>query len=177
MYFEIFNSVLLSLKSRFDTESIKFFKSLGQFSIGEFDNVKQIQEFYRGDFEEQRFIADCEMSLNLAKRSGKKIECFKDAVDFLREEKWCKRLVPEYEQFVRLFMTIPGSSCTNERSFSTLRRLKNYLQLTMSQNRLNNVAILHVYSEKTDALDLEKMMDEFIVKNEKRTNVFALSYK
>ena len=51
IYFEIFDSVLLSLKSRFNTESIKFFKSLEQFSIGEFDNVEQITEFYRGDFE------------------------------------------------------------------------------------------------------------------------------
>ena len=117
------------------------------------------------------------MFLNQAKRSGKKIERFKDAFDLLREEKWYKRLVPEYEKFVRLLMTIPGSSCTKKRSFSTLRRLKNYLRSTMSQNRLNNIAILHVYSEKTDALDLEKMMDEFIVKNEKRTNLFDLSYK
>ncbi|EFN62610.1 hypothetical protein EAG_00420, partial [Camponotus floridanus] len=63
---------------------------------------------------------------------------------------------------IKLLMTIPGSSCTNERSFSVLRRLKNYLRTTMLQDRLNHVAILHIYNDITDKLDIEILMDEFI---------------
>lgn len=36
---------------------------------------------------------------------------------------------------------------------------------------------VYVYSEQTDARHLQKIMDELIVKNEKRASVFALSYK
>lgn len=86
-------------------------------------------------------------------------------------------LIPDYVKFIKLLMTIPGSSCTNERSFSTLRRLKNYLRTTMLQDRLNHVAILHIYSDITDKLDMEVLMDEFIARNVKRTAVFALSKK
>lgn len=33
------------------------------------------------------------------------------------------------------------------------------------QDRLNNIAILHVYHERTDKLDLEKLLNQFISKN------------
>ena len=87
----------------------------------------------------------------------------------------CKGLVPEFVRFVKLLMTIPGSSCTNERSFSALRRLKTYLRTTMLQDRLNHVAIMNIYSELADDLDLEKLMDIFISRNSKRATVFAKS--
>ena len=71
-------------------------------------------------------------------------------------------------------MTIPGSSYSNERSFSILRRLKNYLRSTIMQNRLNHIAILHCYPDAVDKLNMEELMNEFISRNTKRTSVFAL---
>ena len=32
----------------------------------------------------------------------------------------------------------------------------------MLQDRLNNIAILHVYRDITDTLDLEKLLNEFV---------------
>lgn len=45
---------------------------------------------------------------------------------------------------------------------------------TMGQKRLNNVAIPQIYNELVDKLNLDKLVEEFIVRNTKRTNVFAL---
>ena len=45
----------------------------------------------------------------------------------------------------------------------------------MLQKRFNYIAILHIYSEPTDNLDTEKLMDDFIFKNSKRTAVSTLS--
>ena len=42
-------------------------------------------------------------------------------------------------------MVLPVTSYEAERSFSTLRRLKTYLHTTMSQERLNGLALLNVY--------------------------------
>ena len=42
-------------------------------------------------------------------------------------------------------MVLPVTSCEAECSFSTLRRLKTYLRTTMSQERLNGLALLNVY--------------------------------
>jgi len=56
-------------------------------------------------------------------------------------------------------VVLPASSATAERSFRTLRRLKNYLRLTrpMTQERLNHVAVHHVHKTRVDALDINKI--------------------
>ena len=70
--------------------------------------------------------------------------------------------IPEFVRLVRMLIKIPGSSYSNEQSFSVLRRLKTYLRSAMLQDRLNNIAILHVYRDITDTLDLEKLLNEFV---------------
>ena len=90
------------------------------------------------------------------------LEKLSDAVTFLRDQAWAIKTVPEYVRFIRLCFTIPGSSCTNERCFSVLRRLKDYLRSIMGQIRLNDIAILNLYDEFVDTLDLEALMDKLI---------------
>ena len=55
---------------------------------------------------------------------------------------------------VQLVLLIPGTSCTTERSFSSLRRLKTYLRSTMKQRRLNHLAVLHLHKRYVDIIDI-----------------------
>ena len=66
---------------------------------------------------------------------------------------------------------------TNERSSSALKRLKTYLRSTMLQKRLNLIAILHIYAEMVDNLDIDLLLNEFIGKNSKRAATFAVPKK
>ena len=43
-------------------------------------------------------------------------------------------------------MVLPVTSCEAERSFSALRRIKTYLQTTMTQNRLNSLSLLSIHN-------------------------------
>lgn len=174
IYYEIFDQVICSLKSRFDTKSAKFYKTLEKFILGEAVDLTKIIKFYKGDFDEFRLNSDKDMALCMMKRKEKNPRSLKDVVEFLRENEWCMELVPEYVRFIRLLVTIPGSSCSNERSFSVLRRVKNYVRSTMHQKRLNHVAILHAYPDAVDKLDLEILMNDFISRNSKRMAVFSL---
>nr|CAH7756469.1 unnamed protein product [Callosobruchus chinensis] len=47
-------------------------------------------------------------------------------------------MIPEIIKLLKIIMTIPVSTCTAERSFSALRRIKTYLRSTMTQQRLND---------------------------------------
>ena len=49
---------------------------------------------------------------------------------------------------------MPATNVTSERSFSALRRVKSYLRSTMSQQRMNNLMLLHVHKDLTDSLDV-----------------------
>ena len=57
---------------------------------------------------------------------------------------------------------MPITTATAKRTFSVLRRLKTYLQSTMSQERLNNVILLHIHKDITDSLDLTDIARSFL---------------
>ena len=63
---------------------------------------------------------------------------------------------------VRLILVMPATNAANERSFSTMRRIKSYLRSTMGQARLNHVMVLHIYQEQLDELDLTAIANEFV---------------
>ena len=73
-----------------------------------------------------------------------------DVVNYLKANRNLADLMPEFMKLLRLLLTIPASSCTAERSFSTLRRLKNYLRSSMKSNRLNHLSVIYVHSNLTN---------------------------
>lgn len=93
--------------------------------------------------------------------------------EFARKSKDVKKLLNEVERLFKFLLVVPASSATAERSFSTLRRLKNYLRATMAQERLNHVAVLHVHKTRVDDLDVNKLKQLFISANDYRRSVFG----
>ena len=55
---------------------------------------------------------------------------------------------------LKIIGTSPVTTCTYERSFSAMRRLKSYARSTMVSKRLNSIALMHFRQEI--APDIEK---------------------
>jgi hypothetical protein len=70
-------------------------------------------------------------------------------------------------------MTVPMTSATAERSFSTMRRIKTYLRQTMGQQRLNDVMLLHIHKQRTDQIDLKSVAQAFVMANDERIRYFG----
>ena len=73
-------------------------------------------------------------------------------------------MVPELAIVIKIFTVIPATSCSAERSFSSLRRLKTYLRNTCGQDRLSSLALLHIETEFVNRVlreDMEQMVDVF----------------
>ena len=73
-------------------------------------------------------------------------------------------MMPELSKAIQIYTVIPATSCSAERSFSALRRLKTYLRNTMVQDRLSSLAILHIEREFTNKVlqeDMDRMIDTF----------------
>ena len=71
--------------------------------------------------------------------------------------------------------TIPATSCSAERSFSALRRLKTYLRTTMGQKRLNSIALIKVeraYANSALKNDMEKIIDIFGQRHNRQSYFF-----
>lgn len=72
-----------------------------------------------------------------------------------------KESFPNTDIVFRIFLTIPVTVATCERSFSKLKLIKNYLRSTMGQERLSNLAILSIEHEVAREIDFENVIDEF----------------
>ena len=79
----------------------------------------------------------------------------------------------EVDKLVRIYLTIPVTTATGERSFSAVRCIKTYLRSTMSQQRLNNIMLLNVHKDLTDGLDLPTVARQFVDANERRRRFFG----
>jgi len=84
-----------------------------------------------------------------------------------------RSMFAQVEKLVRIMLVCPCSSAEAERSFSSLRRLKTWLRSTMTQARLNSVAVCHSHQELLDAVDIVKVMREFVSFSDSRSVVFG----
>lgn len=70
-----------------------------------------------------------------------------DVLQFLNIE-----LFPNLHRIVKILATLPVTTANNERAFSTMRRIKTHLRASMSDQRLNSLALIS--TEKDIALEI-----------------------
>lgn len=76
---------------------------------------------------------------------------------------------PETEKALKILITLPCTTCTVERSFSSLRRIKTWLRSTMVESHLNGLAMMSVYRKLIfDNLEdfINKVVDKFAKKHD-----------
>ena len=82
-------------------------------------------------------------------------------------------LFPQVVILLKLFLVCPVSSSECERSFSTLRRLKTWLRSTMTQRRLNAVAVCNSHHDLLDNISVQSLAKEFPNRSERRRQTFG----
>jgi hypothetical protein len=58
-----------------------------------------------------------------------------------------KKWYPHLYYILKIYLTMPPSTATSKRSFSVLKRVKIYLRVTMRQERLSALALLHIHRD------------------------------
>lgn len=72
-----------------------------------------------------------------------------------------KHTLPSANNICRLALTAPVSVASNERTFSKLILVKNYLRSTMSESKLDSLMILSIERDVIDELDLNKISSQW----------------
>ena len=70
-----------------------------------------------------------------------------------------KEFFPNVYEVLKLILTLPVGSFPCERSFSMLRRLKDWSRSTMTEERLNGLALLYIHQDKQ--IDKGKVLQRF----------------
>ena len=81
--------------------------------------------------------------------------------------------IPQYVKLLKLFLCLPFSTATAERTFSALRRLKSWMRSTMTQKRLCAFAICNIHKEVTRALSPIPLCKQFAERTQERAHVFG----
>ena len=63
---------------------------------------------------------------------------------------------------------MPATNAVSERYFSALKWVKKYLYSTTGDSRLNHLTMLHVHKNRTDALTLVDIANDFVGEKETR---------
>ena len=160
LYFPVVDAFLSELRQRFDDKNMDVMRGIQACSPHSKDFLSlsmlmPLAEMYSFNF---FFFTDVlEMEVKLAKRTleTKELEHIGDVFLALVS---LKAAFPEFTKLVRIAMTIVVSTAHCERSFSALKRIKNYLRSTMNENRLTNLAIER---ELSNTLVLDDVVTEF----------------
>ncbi|KAJ3655476.1 hypothetical protein Zmor_014607 [Zophobas morio] len=76
--------------------------------------------------------------------------------------------LPDICAALLLFLTLPVTSLSAEISFSKLKLIKSYLGSTISQTRLTNLAVLSIECDRSQKLDLDTVIREFMNSRQRR---------
>ncbi|XP_025414908.1 52 kDa repressor of the inhibitor of the protein kinase-like [Sipha flava] len=70
----------------------------------------------------------------------------------------CNDMYPNIYKLLQILATLSVSTASSERSFSSLQRIKTYLRNTMSEKRLNGLAMLSIH--RSISVDAKEVLDE-----------------
>ncbi|KAL4082892.1 hypothetical protein QTP88_029546 [Uroleucon formosanum] len=170
IFIPFLDHIIQELKSRFSDKFVKVIPLEGLIPIHK-DSYSTEAILNAAMFYEQDLLSSSDLVLkaeiNLWKTKWNKIETNipHTAVTSLP---YCEEYFPNIKILLQLFATLPVSTATAKRSFSTLRRLKNYMRSTMTESRLNGLALLNIHKEKQ--IDIDLVVDQFTRKKKEECN-------
>ena len=86
-----------------------------------------------------------------------------------------KMLYPNIHTLLSIGATSPVTSAVCERSISTLRFIKPAMRSTMTNARLNGLAMMFIHRELADGLELQAVVDEFATRHSRRMHFHDLA--
>lgn len=164
------DSILSSLKWRFKRMTIlsNDFEFLcgSKLSSMDFDEIKKwtndLAIKYDKDLNGFEFCSEMECFKHQASAlmTDFKMAAPIDLLKFIHKQN-LQDIYPNIEIALRIFLTIPVTTASCERSFSKLKLIKNYLRSTIGQERLTSMAILSIEHEFARQISYDEIIDEF----------------
>ena len=186
-YFEVLDLLSAEITRRFDQKSLalplaveELLLSAANSTEEDLVTVPQVLHAYSSDLNIKKLERQIGMLPDLvstfaAKQNLKKLKVtnVRTIAEMLRNVSTAQEMFSEVHKLVKLYFTIPITTATAERSFSVLRRIKTYLRSTMTEERLNNVILLHCHKDLSSNINLTEIAKLFIAANSRRQGYFG----
>ena len=176
-YFTSLDKVLAEIEAQFGGNDQDVLCALGDITLSDSPAIRSfnlVSSYYSLDRDllqaDQRLFCQ----FKKAHLEPKSLKTAADVIETLHANRLFE-MVPEFSKVVSILAVIPATSCSAERSFSGLRRLKTYLRSTMGQSRLNSLAIISIeraYGNRVIVDSIDKIIDTFGQRHGRRSYFF-----
>ncbi|XP_071726895.1 uncharacterized protein [Rutidosis leptorrhynchoides] len=78
---------------------------------------------------------------------------------------------PLLDRLIRLILTLPVSTSTSERAFSSMKIVKTRLRCSMGDEFLRNCLILYIERDIVESLSIDEIIDDFATKKRRRVQL------
>ena len=166
---EFFNDILASLRLELQRrcEAYKFLNDLFGFLtkihlIASEDIAKKVRKLvaqYPNDLENSLEIECKHLAAYLKIKNIGKISAHK--ICRLLHDNNLIDIYPNYYTALCIHLSLMITNCSGERSFNALKRIKDRLRSTQTEDRLNALSILYIERDLTILLDPQQIIDKF----------------
>jgi hypothetical protein len=158
LYLPVLDAIMGHLNMRFTNDVFALAKSVEAVFTCDSKGIEPLIKQYGALLNLNAKVLEGEMALFSS--TGQPV-----SIEVLRRE-LNRQCYPQYYRLVQLALTLPVGTATSERSFSAMRRIRNWLRSTMCQDRLSSLAILNIESDLTAKLNPDDIVSIFA--NDKR---------
>ena len=146
------NSELMSILEIFDWDSERFLSE---------DSIIQFCKLYSTHIDEIILMSE----LNVA-REYLKQQKSKSFIDMVQSLEKMPKAFSQIIQIMHIVLTLPVTTASNERFFSTLKRVKSYLRTTIGDDRLSHLMLMAVEPAMVKRFNMEDLVEEFARKRQ-----------
>ena len=187
-YFELLDVMIQEIDRRLSKKALEIPHLIESVLLKSFakealpcDAIDKLSQFYLNDLTQDKlarevtFIPDILQCVRKSEKYKglKQISSISTICDIMIDFPSYAELCPEIVKLIRIFLTVPVSTATAERFFSSLRRLKTCLRSTMSQERLSATVVLNTYKDKTSNVDPRTVAQKFVDRQDARKSYFG----
>ena len=133
-------------------------------------SVSRLLVSYHRDFSED-LIAETRSFVTEFRSEIAELETVRDLMQLMYDYKVISSF-PELQKLLVLFMTIPVTVASAERSFLNLKLIKTYLRSKMEQSKPSNLAIISIENIVAKAIDKSDLIKKFAAVNAVRQKNF-----
>ena len=164
IYFVALDLVIAEIKERFAADDQDIICDLGGVVLSgkpSEESEEKVAKFY--ELDKDLIQAEKAIFSNFLLQSASETRRTPTALAKIMSLNKLDVILLKFFRLCKILAVIPATSCSAERSFSCLRRLKTYTRNTMGQNRLNCLAVLNVERAFTNRLmrNVDKIIDIF----------------
>ena len=176
IYLDALDLLLNGIKTRFDQPGYGIYSNLESLLLKaasgcDFTSeLSSVCSIYGSDI--NRELLETQLTILTMQSEENSLTSLSFIVDFLRAND--SALFSEIATVVKLLLVMPATSALSERSFSALKRIKNYLRSKMTQKWLNNLMVLSVYKEEVNNTNLIAIANEFVAGNHEAVKIWTI---